>query len=336
MEGKKPLYDGNDLLSTLIYMKKEFGADVFHNARKMSSILGDLAPTLKRDGKVLQRLIVAGMFQELEKTDFANEIEKLRARGRVKNWLIDEEFIQEEKAVYYSQVLCAVYAGDSERIVVVEENKESCGETFKGNISTYIEETKENKIVENEDADFVIEDGVLKKYEGVGFDVIIPEGIREIGKYAFLNCISLESIIVPESLEIIKEGAFRNCINLRNIELPKSLKEIGKWAFAGCGSLESIKIPESVKTIENYTFQDCINLRNIEFSKNLKKIGGCAFLNCKSLENVKLSKSIKWIGPRAFASCDNLSSIVIEKDLEYISVDEDAFPVTAKVTVIKE
>lgn len=39
--------------------------------------------------------------------------------------------------------------------------------------------------------DFVIENGVLIKYNGPGGDVILPEGITEVGKNAFIWCIKV-------------------------------------------------------------------------------------------------------------------------------------------------
>ena len=36
--------------------------------------------------------------------------------------------------------------------------------------------------------DFVIENGILKKYTGPGGDVTIPEGVTEIGSSAFDGC----------------------------------------------------------------------------------------------------------------------------------------------------
>lgn len=38
--------------------------------------------------------------------------------------------------------------------------------------------------------DFVIENGVLKKYKGRGWDVSIPEGVTGISQYAFRDCTS--------------------------------------------------------------------------------------------------------------------------------------------------
>lgn len=39
--------------------------------------------------------------------------------------------------------------------------------------------------------DFVIENGVLKEYQGNGGDVVIPAGVTEIGAVAFSMCKNL-------------------------------------------------------------------------------------------------------------------------------------------------
>ncbi len=57
-------------------------------------------------------------------------------------------------------------------------------------------------------ADFVIEDGVLKKYKGNGVDVTIPDGVTSIGEWAFFECSSLKSISIPDSVTNIESFAF--------------------------------------------------------------------------------------------------------------------------------
>ena len=41
--------------------------------------------------------------------------------------------------------------------------------------------------------DFIIENGVLKKYVGPGGDVVIPDGVTSIGEEAFRACSSLRA-----------------------------------------------------------------------------------------------------------------------------------------------
>ena len=44
--------------------------------------------------------------------------------------------------------------------------------------------------------DFVIENGVLTKYVGSGGDVVIPEGVNEIGAAAFYMCRWLNTVLL--------------------------------------------------------------------------------------------------------------------------------------------
>ncbi len=46
---------------------------------------------------------------------------------------------------------------------------------------------------------FEIEDGVLKKYLGSGGDVVIPDGVYEIGRSAFYECSPDLWFDVPEN-----------------------------------------------------------------------------------------------------------------------------------------
>ena len=59
--------------------------------------------------------------------------------------------------------------------------------------------------------DFVIENGVLTKYTGSGGDVIIPEGVTEIGREAFDGCANLTSVTIPGSVKEIDKRVFQGC-----------------------------------------------------------------------------------------------------------------------------
>ena len=82
--------------------------------------------------------------------------------------------------------------------------------------------------------DFVIENGVLTRYIGLGGDVTIPAGVTKIGDNAFYGCASLTSVTIPESVTEIGYSAFEGCANLTSVTIPGSVKEIGKYVFQGC------------------------------------------------------------------------------------------------------
>ncbi len=55
---------------------------------------------------------------------------------------------------------------------------------------------------------FYIRKGILVNCCGVSGDVVIPEGVTEIGRYAFGECESLTSLTIPDSAAIIAKNAF--------------------------------------------------------------------------------------------------------------------------------
>ena len=122
--------------------------------------------------------------------------------------------------------------------------------------------------------DFVIEDGILKKYVGQGGDVVIPDGVRWI-RDAFRGCGSLTSITIPNSVTCIGNSAFSHCKNLENVTIPDSVTSIGYSSFSGCEKLETIIIPEGVTDIDHEAFGGCTNLKKVilkcKIDKNDKK-----------------------------------------------------------------
>ena len=92
----------------------------------------------------------------------------------------------------------------------------------------------------------------------------IPNGVTEIGEFAFHMCI-LDEILLPNSLITIGEWAFASCTNLRNMVIPNGVTSIGGNAFYNCSGLTSVVIPESVTVITAGAFLMCDALETIMF-----------------------------------------------------------------------
>lgn len=174
-------------------------------------------------------------------------------------------------------------------------------------------------------------------------EVVIEEGVTEIGVDAFSVCTSLETVTLPESLQKIGEKAFSYCTSLKTINIPASVNVIGPKAFFFCKSLTSIDIPEgvteisyatfgyaenltavnipaSVTRIGDFAFQNC-GFTSMDVPATVKELGEGAFSTCRSLKNVKVPAET--VSKKAFYFCDALKSVTLTNDVK--TIGEEAF-----------
>ena len=153
------------------------------------------------------------------------------------------------------------------------------------------------------------------------FDVKIPDATTQIGRLAFLGCLSLVRVTIPDSVTQIGNGAFSVCSSLVAVTIPNSMTKIGAGAFAGCSSLTSVTIPNSVTQIENEAFVNCRALTSITIPDSVTSIEQGAFAHCSSLTSVRIPFSVTRIGPWAFRGCSSLTSIAIPNVRTRIGAD---------------
>ena len=67
-----------------------------------------------------------------------------------------------------------------------------------------------------------IKSGITEKKEDLKV-VEIPDGVNEIGIFAFADCMNLEMVTLSDGIKEIEMGAFYNCPNLKDIKLPERL-----------------------------------------------------------------------------------------------------------------
>ena len=172
-------------------------------------------------------------------------------------------------------------------------------------------------------ADFIIENGVLIKYVGQGRKVIVPDGVHEIGEWAFAQCDTVESINLPDEVTVISPHAFILCRNLTEINLPAGVEQIGDCAFTACLSLPSIKFPDGLRKIGQSAFSCCTSLKSICIPGGVLLIEEDAFESCKCLTDVFISEGVAEICKRAFGKCRSLSRVALPKSL--LEIGTEAF-----------
>ncbi|MDE7225654.1 MAG: leucine-rich repeat protein, partial [Ruminococcus sp.] len=197
---------------------------------------------------------------------------------------------------------------------------------------------KENPLVIVND---ILVDGQL--CEG---DIIIPDGIRVISKYAFEFCYGPKSITLPDSVTSIGNCAFYFCSNLISITIPESVTSIGEDAFYDTQWLAAkrkenplviinsilidgkkcngdIIIPDGVTRINDSVFAGRSDLKSVTIPESMISIGDDAFSYCFGLTEITIPDSVTSIGDRAFFSCSGLTEITIPESMT--SIGDGAF-----------
>ena len=154
-------------------------------------------------------------------------------------------------------------------------------------------------------------------------ELVIPNGVTSIGRYAFSGYSGLTSITIPNSVTSIGEEAFKGCSGLTSVTIPNSVTSIGVYAFYGCSGLTSVTIPNSVTSIETSAFYGCSGLTSITIPNSVTSIGYWAFQNCSGLTSITIPNSVTSIGKGAFQNCSGVESVTIGNSVT--SIGEEAF-----------
>ena len=136
-------------------------------------------------------------------------------------------------------------------------------------------------------------------------EVVIEDGVTEIGKDVFQGCVGLTNVTIPDSVKKIGTWSFYMCNGLKNVDIPANM-EIGDSSFRQSG-LEQVTV--SGGSVGNYAFHRSEDLKKI--TVNCETIGEEAFSGCDSLTDITLGENVKTLGDKAFYTCDALERVEI-------------------------
>lgn len=140
-------------------------------------------------------------------------------------------------------------------------------------------------------------------------DLEISSSVTSIGKNAFNACKYLENLILNNGLIEIGERAFYDCESVLSLTIPNSVSVIGNSAFIGCDNLEELIIGSGLTegvTSAMFGFNSSSKLKTLEINSN---IGKDVFSNIKALTRVVIGPDISTIENNAFINCTEVLSV---------------------------
>ena len=152
-----------------------------------------------------------------------------------------------------------------------------------------------------------------------------PEGSEVVPDLFFACCPQLEEVVLPEGMIEIGCEAFKNCSMLKRIELPSTVEHIGTGIIyksgvtevvshsiyvgltddclidnltrslkAYMGNDEEVVIPLNVRDIAPYAFAGKENLRRVVIRENVVRVSGDAFADCPNLKEVEIADTVDY------------------------------------------
>lgn len=149
----------------------------------------------------------------------------------------------------------------------------------------------------------------------------LPNGIENIGDFAFRQCRSLSSINIPAGVTTLGNSVFSSCASLSRVSLPNSIRAIGENLFYECFALKSIVLPEGITAIPNGAFNTCRALFSVSIPNGITSIGNYAFNACNSLVEMRIPDGVTSIGDYAARLCTSLTIVDIPDSVESIGTN---------------
>lgn len=185
--------------------------------------------------------------------------------------------------------------------------------------------------------------------------IVIQEGVKSIGDYAFVRSTAKE-VSIPASVTDIGGDAFmdvpvqkyvvsrwskdyssdaagclydktRDCLvrypagsDATAFTVPSSVTWIYYSAFERAKNLTSVSLPDSVDWIGGWAFYDCENLKTVRMSKKIVDINSYAFDCCSALQEITFPNTLESIGESAFGQCESLKTVSIPAKVKDIGM----------------
>lgn len=179
-------------------------------------------------------------------------------------------------------------------------------------------------------------------------ELIIPEGVEEIGYSAFERCLGITKVSFPSTLRKVGADAFFDCTDIMMVNIT-SLQDYCSIYFGNPGAnpfqdymmnraftwmlingqylrdMEVLHIPNGTTEVKPNSFAKVDNTGSIIIPASVNKIGAYAFYtSVRSLYTVYIDGHIDDMGEHAFGNCPYIGTIYVN-DANPDSIPDNAF-----------
>lgn len=186
----------------------------------------------------------------------------------------------------------------------------------------YKGEAPENGVVEIKEGTKYIRENAFRYdslYSCEMKQIILPEGLVEIGHKAFDGCEKLESITLPESLEMLWGGVFSGCKNLKEINFPDKYIKLSIGDFEDTAWLKNQ--PEGLiyagKSMVGYSGKTTEKI-DLDVKEGTLEINAFDFVEFDALGYINVPASCKYID----APNTVFDGFRVHNNNKYFSTDE--------------
>ncbi|MBO7045193.1 MAG: leucine-rich repeat protein [Prevotella sp.] len=168
--------------------------------------------------------------------------------------------------------------------------------------------------------------GEMPDYKDTGYDQENRRAIFDMPWYPFTT---IQEVVIEEGVKNVGGFAFRCFPVLNEIKLPLNIERIGERIVDDFSSIKIMNFPEGLKSIAEYALPWCIYLKEVHLPSTLTELSPISFKGNK-IENLTIAE-----GSKMFDARDNCNAIILTAENK-VFMGTPYMVVPASVTSIGE
>ena len=171
-------------------------------------------------------------------------------------------------------------------------------------------------------------------WNGISYsDIVLPEGLQNIGDYALQNQTNISSLQIPASIKAIGKNALTGCTALTVLNLPADLESVDYSDWYTLSALTAVNLAEGGSSpycsLDGLLLQQGNQLTlvfcppglsdELSLPAGIQKIDKSALWRCSLLNSVIFPESLTYLEAGAIMTCVKLTSVTFLGDKPEVS-----------------